>query len=311
MGNYNIAYICLCHQDPLFINRVAKALCYKDDGFFIHVDGKVDMEPFICACKELSNVQFVYDRIANFWGGYNSIIATMRTIQLALDCGRYDRFVLLQGQDYPLLSPTEMHDFFESHRNQEFCHAKEISLTDKKNEYMKICGFWLQDYRKDNILMRLTHLFFSGLNSLGIPYRKPYFKCPNGEKWFLYTGWAQWALTKECIDYIVMQYNTLPAFNNYIRFRFPPDELYFHTLIYNSPFKDRISDKIIYGRDGKSTMLNLTYFEYPVTVTVFTEAKEYDWLKNIGTLFVRKVNSSSTTLLDRIDEEILGDKNYE
>jgi hypothetical protein len=228
----------------------------------------------------------------------------MKTIQLALDCGTYDRFVLLQGQDYPLLSPREIHDYFESHRYQEFCHAREISLSDNKKEYMKICGFWLQDYRKNNKFMRLIHLIFLGLNILGIPYRKPYFKCQNGEKWSIYTGWAQWALTRECIEYIVMQYNTLSTFNNYIRFRFPPDELYFHTLIYNSSFKNRISDKIIYGRNGKPTMLNLTYFEYPVTVIVFTEAKDYDWLKNIGTLFVRKVNSNSTALLDRIDKEI-------
>jgi hypothetical protein len=244
-------------------------------------------------------------------GGYNSIVATMKTIQLALECGIYDRFVLLQGQDYPLVSPIEIHNFFESHRNQEFCHARKISLNDKHKSYMKICGFWLQDYKKDNKLMRLMHLFFSRLNILGIPYRKPYFKCSNGEKWPIYKGWAQWSLTKECVEYIVTQYNTLPAFNNYIRFRFPPDELYFHTLIYNSPFKENVSDKIIYGRNGKPTLLNLTYFEYPDAVTIFTEAKEYDWLKNIGTLFVRKVNSNSGLLLDRIDEEILGDKKYE
>jgi hypothetical protein len=69
MDNYNIAYICLCHQDPLFISRVAKTLCYNNDGFFIHVDRKVDIEPFIFACKELSNVHFVHNRIDNFWGG--------------------------------------------------------------------------------------------------------------------------------------------------------------------------------------------------------------------------------------------------
>ena len=87
---------------------------YEKDGFFIHVDNKQDITPFREACNGIENVYFVEERIDNYWGGYNSIIATMRTIKLALSTNDYDRFVLLQGQDYPLYSPAETHNFFES-----------------------------------------------------------------------------------------------------------------------------------------------------------------------------------------------------
>lgn len=109
-----IAYICLCHIDPEFVARTAKTLRYKEDGFFIHVDNKTDAGPFFAACDGLDNVHFVENRVDNFWGGYNSIIATMRTIQLALSVDNYDRFILLQGQDYPLYSPMEIHGFLKS-----------------------------------------------------------------------------------------------------------------------------------------------------------------------------------------------------
>ena len=103
-----IAYICLCHTDPIFVARTAKTLQYEKDGFFIHVDNKQDITPFTEACDGIDNVYFVEERIDNYWGGYNSIIATMRTIQLALSTDDYDRFILLQGQDYPLYSPIDM-----------------------------------------------------------------------------------------------------------------------------------------------------------------------------------------------------------
>ena len=64
-----IAYICLCHTDPVFVAKTAKALNYELDGFFIHVDNKRDISPFVDACNGLNNVHFVKERIDNYWGG--------------------------------------------------------------------------------------------------------------------------------------------------------------------------------------------------------------------------------------------------
>ena len=63
-----IAYICLCHTDPVFVAKTAKALNYAADGFFIHVDNKQDISPFVEACNGLNNVHFVKERIDNHWG---------------------------------------------------------------------------------------------------------------------------------------------------------------------------------------------------------------------------------------------------
>ena len=48
--------------------------------------------------------------------------------------------------------------------------------------------------------------------------------------------------------------------------------------------------------------VNLTYFEYPVTVTIFDKAEDYKDLINTKALFVRKVTyTQSAKLLDEID----------
>lgn len=295
-----IAYICLCHTDPVFVARTAKALQYEADGFFIHVDNKHDITPFVAACDGMNNVHFVEERIDNYWGGYNSIIATMRTIQLALSIDDYDRFVLLQGQDYPLYSPKEIHAFFEIHVDMEFCKAKNISTSANKKDYMKCCGLWLMDMQPTfplKYIRSLLHRF----NTIGIKYRLPVFK-KKEETWDIYHGWAQFALTRECIKYILNVYKNNLQYNKYMKYRFPPDEIYIHTIIHNSPFKDNVPKDVIVSRSGEETLLNLTYFEYPVYVTVFTDKDDYYWLKNTGCLFVRKVNSTSSALLNEIDK---------
>lgn len=298
-----IAYICLCHTDPVFVAKTAKSLQYESDGFFIHVDNKQDITPFVAACDGIENVHFVKKRIDNYWGGYNSIVATMKTIKLALSTDNYDRFVLLQGQDYPLYSPKEIHDFFEAHRDIEFCKAKNISVSKIKKDYTKCCGFWLMDVRPVfpvKYIRTLLHRF----NTLGIKYRSSTFKGKN-EKWSIYHGWAQFALTNDCIKYVLNVYENNVSYNRYMKHRFPPDEIYIHTIIHNSPFKDKVSKDVINVRSGEETLINLTYFEYPMYVTVFTNKDDYKWLRNTGCLFVRKVNSSSSALLEEIDKHII------
>lgn len=298
-----IAYICMCHIDPDFVARAAKALKYEQDGFFIHVDNKVDITPFVSACEGLDNAHFLQDRIDNYWGGYNSIIATMRTIKYALSMDDYDRFILLQGQDYPLFSPKEIHDFFEAHADVEFCKAKNISKSKNKKDYMKCCGFWMMDCIP-NFFQKCIRFATVKFNKLGIKYRRATFK-NNKQKWDIYQGKAHFALTRDCIEHILNVHENNVKFNKYIKHRFPPDEMYFHTIVHNSPFKEKVSKDVIVTRLGEKTLLNLTYLEYPVYCTVFTKKEDYEWLKNMGCLFVRKVNSTSTELLDEIDKHIL------
>lgn len=301
MGNeLSIAYIYMCHNNPDLLARVARVLEYKSDSIFVHVDNKVDITPFIESCSGLYNVHFNQDRIDNYWGGYNSVVATIETMRMAMNSGNYSRFVLLQGQDYPLVSPKKIHDFFENN-DIEYCLAKDITISKDKKDYMKWGGYWGRDSK--SFLTKVFMGIVSRFNKLGIPYRRGIFM-NNGEKWHVYKGWAQFSLTKECVSYIMKVYDNNAAYNNFMKHRFPPDEIYFHTIIHNSKFKDKVSTMTITNRNGNKTLLNLTYFEYPRAVTVFTNKKDYEWLRDFGCLFVRKVNEKSTELLDEIDRNI-------
>ncbi len=299
----NIAYLYICHNNPELLGRVATVLEYNEDTIFVHVDNKVDITPFIQATKNHKNVRFINERVKNYWGGFNSIVATVNLMRTALNHGEYSRFVLLQGQDYPLFSPKEIHAFFDNN-DIEYCRAKDITISKDKKDYMKWAGYWLMDGYYKNFFAKGIRFIISKINRLGIKYRPGTFYS-NGEKWHIFKGWAQFALTDTCVQHIISVYNNNKKFNRFMKHRFPPDEIYFHTIIHNSHFKEKVCDNVIIRRNGEKTLLNLTYFEYPVYVTVFTEPTDYKWLKNTGCLFVRKVNNTSEALLNEIDRNIM------
>lgn len=297
----NIAYILLCHTDACFVAHTVKTLKYKNDCCFIHVDKKTDILPFKEMCAGLTNVRFVDDseRVENFWGGFNSIIATFNTVSLALSTGHFDRFVLLQGQDYPLFSNSTIHDFFIKNYNVEFCKATEISHSKNKEDYIKCACMWHFDKR--NFFWRIVHK----LNRIfGVKYMPAVYK-NGGLTWNVYHGWAQFALTNSCMKYCLGVYTSDNRYNKFMKHRFPPDELYIQTIVHNSPFAENLCEKTIYDRNKIETKLNLTYFEYPVNVTIFNKREDYYWLKETGCLYARKINSSSENLIDEIDSNII------
>lgn len=287
-------------MDPEFVARTAKKLQYKNDAFFVHVDGKVDIEPFKESCHDLPNVYFVENRVRVYWGGWNSIVATMNGYEFAIKTGEYTRFVILQGQDYPLFSNSYIHNFFEEHKDTEFCRGFDITDATDKASYMKTCGYWYMDQKlPSTFLFKFLRRIFGKINSLGIPYRRRTYK---GMR-IIYGG-AFTAFTDECVKYILHYYKTNSGFNRFMKHRFPPDELYVSSIVHASRFSDNLSSKIIVNRFGDETKrMNLTYFEYPKEVTVFKTPEEYEEIKKLGCLYFRKVNSTCNELLDYIDEK--------
>lgn len=109
----------------------------------------------------------------------------------------------------------------------------------------------------------------------------------------VYWGWGHFALTRECVKYIIDEYDNNKALNKYFKHIFPVDETYFHTIIYNSPFRYKTKDGgPVDEREHETvnSMLNLTYFEYPNQVRIFScdDIISEDITDNY--LYIRKVS---------------------
>ena len=151
--------------------------------------------------------------------------------------GGIQRFVILQGLDYPIRSNKEIEQFFKTNETKEFILAQNISDSVDKKQIFKYRLYWFLDSRSlfANVLRGLTARIF--LKTGWIPhFKKNYTVDKQGNHLKIYQGCAQFAVTKELAQYIVKFYDENPRVNRYFRTSYAPDESYFHTVVYNSPF---------------------------------------------------------------------------
>lgn len=300
-----IAYLILCHTDPKHIGRLAEKLTKgTNNEVFAHVDKKSDILPFKQELKRLGQVAHVLEkRTSVFWGGNSAIEATVSLMREAVRVGDFDRFVLLQGLEYPIKSNKEIDEFFEHNKKTEFILAQNISDSTNPKEVHKYSLYWFLD--SQNLLARILHVMNSRLflKYNWIPrFKKNYVKDKFGHHMKIYQGCAQFGLTADMVRYIVQFHDENPKFNKYFKSMYAVDESYFHTIVYNSHFVKNTPDGKAVTRPHLTDFENLTYFEYPVTVTLFTKIEDWPRLRDSGFLYFRKASSESKELLDYIDE---------
>lgn len=302
-----IAFLNLCHTDPLIVARVAEKLT-KNPNFdmYIHVDAKADIQPFKQLLCENRQVYFLEKRQKVYWGGYNAICATIELLRQALASEKkYDYVVALQNLDYPIKSNKYIEDFFEKNKGTEYIRGCRIAKT-KDMHYAakyKIYNNRDKDFYLTNT-SKIRKYIWDGVNAIKsiktITFNGVHKE--NGEVIELYYGTAQWAITRECAQYIVDFFNTHPKFNKRMEHIKFPDEEYFHTVVHNSRFKKKC---VKYDEQPQRWLVNwrnIHYFEFPGTGVVTFEEKDYEKIMSLEEIFIRKVRSGvSDKLLDLID----------
>lgn len=292
-----IAYLVLAHTDPKHIARLANKVSESDNiDVYIHIDKKIDITPFIELIPENNSVFFIKERYSVSWAAYSSIKATLALIKKASENNQYDRFILLQGLDYPLVSNSQMISFFEENAGVEYIRACKITGSNDIYHSKKCECYWF--YEQPNFIKKAINKI---TNTIPIRLRRGYIK-DNG-RYDIYWGSAQWALTGDCIKYIMDFVKTHPKFNDYFKYVFAPDETYFQTIVFNSIISENtFSSGAEPEKRGLTNWRNLHYFEYGNSIKIFDE-NDYETLVNSGCLFFRKATTEkSTSLLDKIDK---------
>lgn len=293
-----IAYLITAYKDTLHLKRLINSLKTDTTKFFIHVDLKVDIDSFSDLIKE-SAVQFIEERYLIHWGGYSqvrSIVALMRAMINSKT--RFDRVVVLSGQDYPLFSNSQIVKEFEKNPQKQYLTGYNITQGQNEGQKRKI----LQFHFLDPAVSKKKRLFKYAVNKLHLK-RKGTIRF-NGKRNDVYFGSDYWALTYDCALYV---YNTLTR-NRLLRFHlmfsFVPSEIFVHTIVFNSEkYKEHVEFYPAKEYHGLSTLTPLHYIEYTNQIKIFEE-NYYDTLLNSGKMFFRKAETGiSDKLLDKIDQK--------
>ncbi|PSL30171.1 beta-1,6-N-acetylglucosaminyltransferase [Dyadobacter jiangsuensis] len=229
-----IAHLILAHAAPAQLSKLISALEYRDAWFFVHLDRKADIEAF-SFLKGRERVMLIPDRVDVGWGAYSIVEATLRGFRTIVNSGiDFDYLNLLSGADYPLQSPSDIHDFFARNTGKNFMEYYSV-----RNEWTeaipRLTEYHLTDYNFPG-----KYLVQKWMNRL-LPTRS----MPEGLE---PVGRSQWmSLTLDAVRYVLEYLDGHPMVTKFFKLTWAPDEIIFQTILYNSPFRSSlVNDNLRY-----------------------------------------------------------------
>lgn len=291
-----IAFLILAHTDPSQLFRLSESLSVVGD-VYIHLDVKTNGRAFFSK-KLPQNVQFIDDRVDVSWAAFSQVDATLRMMRTALDSGQqYSHFMMLSGLDYPIKPLSKLQQLLNSQPSHEFIKFYDASETDYQ---IYFDYYWFMErisFIKPKILeKKLRHGFGRILRNF---IKKPR---PQGLK--MCWGSAYWAITPQCVKYILDYCISHPEYVKWAKSCFAIDELFFHTIIANSEYFASTDGFVEYSGRYTHKTANL-HLIHPSLRKVFTE-DDFQDLQVSDKYFVRKiVSGQSDALVARLNSEIL------
>lgn len=324
------AYLILAHDDIEHLKRLVKSINYECD-VFIHLDAKKDIDILKKEFKSFDNLVFIKERLPIYWAGYNMVEATLNLIKVAVGTKEnYGHLILISGNDYPTVSSKELHNYFSINEGIEIIRGYSIVESQCKHCINKVVRYHSFDgvgnSKIFNRIVRSTkNLFFSGI-------RKNSYVYINNKKSQIVSGSQWWAITLDCAKYVLETIEKNPNIHKYFENSVAPDEMFFHTIIFNSSFSTCTCMHGIEPYTGKWHWNNFHYLntnglECPEKIsmiddiynrikkifkskgkyigsTKFFNEKDIDSILNTNFIFLRKVNTeNSKLLLDMIDKK--------
>ncbi|MFV0311451.1 MAG: beta-1,6-N-acetylglucosaminyltransferase [Dysgonomonas sp.] len=277
-----VCYLILAHNNFRHLDRLINALNGADCTFYIHLDRKVVQE----YVPQHKNVEIIPERIDINWGGFSMVEATLALMKRGMEYSPdADYYVLISGVDYPVRSKEFLYQQLE--KGKEYIDIAPVPVPFKPLERYEYYYF---DYDRRNL--KYCHPKFLAevlLKKLKIKRKAP-FRVYAGTQWF--------ALTRECVQYILTTVREDKRYTDFFLHTLVPDEAFFQTIIGNSPFL-------------QNTAASLTYTDWEVAVPPATiEGRHIDFLESHIEFndeygqrypyFARKFNDGSEKLLEKI-----------
>jgi hypothetical protein len=308
-----IAYIITAYQDPEQLYTTISALIHEGCDFFIHIDKKVDMSPFVNACSRLENVSqitWIEERQWICWGGLSQVKSILKLLEkVFLSKVKYDRIVCISGTDYPIYSNEQIITEFEKHPLKQYLIGLNISNCQIENIKQKINRYWFFDFKIKNLFILKFALKeankFLNTNLVRFFLKKDVHSILNNKQVDIYFGSDYWALTYECAKYLFRVAIKEVRLMKYLKFCFVPSELFVQTILFNSKYCSQCESKELqYYEDLQSvTPLHYINIKYPFKIQELDESY-FEKIIYSKKMFFRKASSIKSKELIKLINEL-------
>jgi len=281
MPSAKIAHLLLVHQSPDQVARLVDRLQHRDAEIFIHVDKKADIAEFKARLPPTAQIHYIRKRTSIRWGAFSMVRATLSAFREIIDHAKdFDFINLKSGSDYVLKPADLFHAYLSEHLGKSFMEVHGPGSPWLNEAYTRVSTYQLIDYgfKGKYVLQRiLKHVVSRRKLPFGMALS-------GGSQWFTMST----AHIRYCLEFVRQH----PRFARFFKHTWIPDELFFHTILINSPyFGDIINDNLVYV-DWSENRFN------PKVIT----ADDLSRLIESGKFFARKFdNKLDDNVLDLID----------
>ena len=231
-----VAVICLAYlKVDVGVRLLSDYFAKLDADLFVHVDAKVSCKAYE-GTRACSNVHILEDRLPIYWGGFNTVRAIIKAIEVARDLANYDRYILLTEDSVPLRSPSDLIRLLSD--DVEWIDSNELP-QDKWQRYTRFFCFDTPPtnprmnnpiekfFTKESIetFVRMQSLMAQGKVTL-----------PR-----LFHGSGYWALTSQAISAVLRTHSASEHLRQSFEFSAIPEEQYFHTILGNASLANKRS----------------------------------------------------------------------
>jgi hypothetical protein len=277
MAFVRIAYVVSAYKNPRHLSRLIRRLqTGSETSFLVHVDRKTDEATFramLAGVADVDNIRFL-PRHSCHWGGFGHVRASLKGLRELAREGEPDYVILLSGQDYPIKSNAFIREFLERGEGQSFFLHFPLPTENWRRGGLDRLQDWHIRYHGLHIRLPLHRRLPGGLRPWG--------------------GSAYWIASRSALRTIIHFLESNPRYEHFFKHVDIPDELFFQTLLLNSPEAERCVD------------FRLHYTEWsrePAPAILVKD--DLPHLLDSSCLFARKFDAAiDSEILDLIDEQL-------
>jgi hypothetical protein len=219
------------------VHHLEKVIAYFDENFyfFIHIDRKSHVDPKIIDRLQRHQRVFISRKYKVNWGGFNHLRSILLLIEAALS-NNVKYLHLISGHDFPIKKCATIRNFPKANYPFEFIEYFPLPTNVWKNGGLdRILYYNFYDlFDAKSRLVRLIRLAYNVQRRLN--FQREYSKdFPT-----LYGGTTWWSLSSDCLTYVLAYIKKNPLFLKRFKYTFCSEELFFQTVIMNSPFKKNV-----------------------------------------------------------------------
>lgn len=268
-------FLIQAHKDLDQLNALVDGL--RDDDFLIYVN--LDRKCVLDPAAVHPAARQIRDRIDVHWGTFSQVQAALNSLrQIVADVPAFDKVIFLSAQDFPLLSNRRLKEELARLRERELLDTVAIGAGP---------GQWAADYRyhyfyvddAPHALHRVAALANRIVNramrTFGITRHLPGRMQPYG-------GSSWWALSRNCVLALLARIDQEPGLLRFFHRVACPDEMFFQTLVMDSPFGARVLGE------------NFRYVQWPADGArnpELLDERDFERIAASGAHFCRKIDS--------------------